>query len=99
MNNINLSLSDNTTVTDLMADVDLTIKANKPGEEADFCDVIRDVILARCEGKAKLQPGAYNIRMLCVVTRNEEQHVEQAGESSGNVADHNLSGSSEADRG
>lgn len=72
MNNINLTLSSNTTLVDLMADVDLTIEAKNAGEEADFCDVIRDVVLARCDGKAKLPPGAYNIRMLCVVTKNEE---------------------------
>ena len=77
MNQINLTLSDNTSVVDLMADVDLTIKANVPGEEADFCDVIRDVILARCDGKSKLQPGMYNIRMLCVVTRNDEVLTEK----------------------
>ena len=97
MNNINLSLSDNTSVVDLMADVDLTIKAKQEGEEADFCDVIRDVVLARCDGRAKLPPGAYNIRLLCVVTRNEDEHVEQAGELPGDLADHNLSGPSKAD--
>lgn len=73
MNNINLTLSSNTTLVDLMADVDLTIEAKSPGQEADFSDVIRDVVIARCDGKAKLPPGSYNIRMLCVVTKNEEE--------------------------
>lgn len=73
MNNINLTLSSNTTLVDLMADVDFTIEAKNPGQEADFADVIRDVILARCDGKSKLPPGSYNIRMLCVVTKNEEE--------------------------
>lgn len=91
MNNINISISDNTTVVDLMADVDLTIRGLN-GEEADFADVIKDVILARCAERAKLPPGSYNIRMLCVVTQNNEgQHVEQAGEHAGQLVDCNLS--------
>lgn len=80
-----------------MADVDLTIKAMKPGEEADFTDVVHDVVLARCVGKAKLAPGAYNIRMLCIVTRNEDKHVDKASESPGAVAVQDLSGESKTD--
>ena len=97
MNNINLSLSENTSVVDIMADVDLTIEANTPGEEADFCDVIRDVILARADGKAKLPPGAYNVRMLCVVTRNEETNVDKTGQLPGEPAHQDVPGSSQAD--
>lgn len=71
MNSINISLSSNTSVVDLMVDLDLTLVAEAPGDEADLCDVLRDTILARLEGKAKLAPGKYNIRMLCVVTSEE----------------------------
>ena len=98
MNSLNLTMSENTTVVDLMADVDLAIVDNaEGGTQADVCDILQDVILARCAGRASLPAGKYNIRMLCVVTRNEDEHVEQTSGVSGNVADHNLPESNKAD--
>lgn len=70
-NNIEITTSVETSVIDVMADVDFSVDG-KDDDHADFADVFQRVIIARCTGQAELGVGRYNIRLLAVVTQNEE---------------------------
>lgn len=67
-NQIEMTKNDTTSVVDVMADVDFTLNGNE-GDAADFATVVQQVVLARCEGQAKLPLGNYNIRLLAVITK------------------------------
>jgi len=95
---IELSANVNTSVVDIMADVDFTLRAEGDQTEADFAEVVNRVALAPCVGKATLPLGHYNVRLFAVITRDE--HDETLGpyrESGGQLPDQEVSGTSEAD--
>lgn len=67
-NHVEMTKNDTTEVVDVMADVDFTLDG-KEGDTADFAEVVKQVVLARCEGQVKLPLGNYNIRLLAVITK------------------------------
>lgn len=101
MNRVDVTLSTSSDVVDVMADVDFELQGGVSDIEGDLVDVINDVVFARCVNAAKLRTGSYNIRMLCVITRNnEDEHVAvEDSDIPRNVAHSNLSGPGEVDRG
>ena len=65
---IELTYAPNTDVADLMADVDVTVPADAEVNIADFVNLS---VLDSCKSKAVFTSGKYNIRMLLVITRED----------------------------
>lgn len=72
MKRIDFSVSNSASTVDIMADVDVSLEFADSKDHVDVCSVINDAILSHPTGKrVVLSQGRYNIRLLCVVTRDE----------------------------
>jgi hypothetical protein len=71
VNNIRLNKTTNTTVVDLLADVDFDL-----AKASDLVKVIQSTVLKQVKDanteEVKIPAGKYNIRLLVVVTENNE---------------------------
>ena len=59
-----MTISADTDVVDLMSDVDFEITT-----PVDAIEALQATIFGRSTGKIQLPSGKYNVRMLCVITR------------------------------
>ena len=66
---IEITLAKNTSVVDVMADVDVVIVPEI--DSLDLVDLIK-IVLNDGKNKATFHPGKYNIRLMAVVTEERE---------------------------
>lgn len=67
---IEISYAPNTSVVDVMADVDITVPESYG--PADISDLLSTGVLRSCADRAQFTPGKYNIRLLAVITREDD---------------------------
>lgn len=77
---IDITVSENVTVVDIMLDVDISVlpDPNDPEAETDLSTLLSHVLLERTTGKTLIKPNKYNIRMFCVVTTEESNGTDQS---------------------
>lgn len=62
-NQIDMTTCQGAAVVDILADVDFTVNPM-----SDVASALQQVILDRCKDRVPLQPGKYNVRLLAVIT-------------------------------
>lgn len=71
---IELTHSPDTSVVDLMADVDVTLKLVEGQKEVELVDFLNHSVFKHCVDKVVFVAGKYNIRMLIVITEENDDN-------------------------
>jgi hypothetical protein len=68
---VEITVAKDTSVVDLMADVDVVFMHMPDVESLDLVDLIK-IVLRDCKNQASFAPGKYNVRLMAVVTEEHE---------------------------
>lgn len=71
---IEITVAKDTSVVDLMVDVDIVFMHMPEMESLDLSDLLK-IVLKDCKNKASFLPGKYNVRMMAVIT---EEHDDES---------------------